>query len=505
MTPPPSSSTTPTSPRINIYFSEYFGIDPAVLERYGAFNVSLINDLPLFIDPFLLFNSTNPEYQNLHKDIIRYLRFLRDKARAGEIDEGLLRAWFRFPEVRQTWLGFSVRGNSGSGLGEDFARSLSANLGRLFSDFGGEKVTKGSHLEKLCLLAPGVGRDNISDFTTNLIKGFLLAYTQAFAQKSLRPDQRRAVRIPKVSFNYVTESWESQSFEIPYIGGDYVILTPRDILTKDETWINRDDLIGSLDDIVDAVTDTQLRAQVSNYLEMQLAREPDEPEPSQKERRAAAASALVQFPGLLDHYIRWKEDHGSEATELSKENVASTEQVFIRNVKKFVGTLATTEFYSLIGNTFDEARARVLFLKSVIEDQGGHRLFYDSRGEPIRRESDLQIFYRLTWFGTPSDVNREVNNGRGPVDFAVSRGAADKSLVEFKLAKNTKLEKNLQNQVAIYERAGQTRKSLTVIVYFTEEEMERAQRILTKLDLSKDPNIIMIDARSDNKPSASTA
>jgi hypothetical protein len=42
-------------------------------------------------------------------------------------------------------------------------------------------------------------------------------------------------------------------------------------------------------------------------------------------------------------------------------------------------------------------------------------------------------------------------------------------------------------------------------VYFTEEEMERAQRILTKLDLSKDPNIIMIDARSDNKPSASTA
>jgi hypothetical protein len=31
-------------------------------------------------------------------------------------------------------------------------------------------------------------------------------------------------------------------------------------------------------------------------------------------------------------------------------------------------------------------------------------------------------------------VNREVNNGRGPVDFKVSEGAADTSLVHFKLA-----------------------------------------------------------------------
>jgi len=39
------------------FFSDHFGIDSAVLAKYGAFNVSLITDLPLFIDPFLLFNS----------------------------------------------------------------------------------------------------------------------------------------------------------------------------------------------------------------------------------------------------------------------------------------------------------------------------------------------------------------------------------------------------------------------------------------------------------------
>ena len=41
-----------------------------MLYDYGAFNVSLINDLPLFVDPFLLFNSTKAEYRALHEDVI---------------------------------------------------------------------------------------------------------------------------------------------------------------------------------------------------------------------------------------------------------------------------------------------------------------------------------------------------------------------------------------------------------------------------------------------------
>src|ERR1022692_1619156 len=72
-------------------------------------NISLVNDLPLFIDPFLLFNSRKPEYRALHDEIISYLRFLRDRAVEGTIDDGLLEAWFTFREVKQNWLGFSDR------------------------------------------------------------------------------------------------------------------------------------------------------------------------------------------------------------------------------------------------------------------------------------------------------------------------------------------------------------------------------------------------------------
>jgi len=56
-----------------MYFSDFFGIDQETVEEYGAVNVSLINDMPLFIDPFLLFNSDKNEYQKIHSEIIEYL------------------------------------------------------------------------------------------------------------------------------------------------------------------------------------------------------------------------------------------------------------------------------------------------------------------------------------------------------------------------------------------------------------------------------------------------
>lgn len=42
---------------MKVYFSDFFNVNPDDIEKYGAFNISLINDFPLFIDPFLLFNS----------------------------------------------------------------------------------------------------------------------------------------------------------------------------------------------------------------------------------------------------------------------------------------------------------------------------------------------------------------------------------------------------------------------------------------------------------------
>jgi hypothetical protein len=126
---------------MELYFSDHFKVRPQDLEKYRAFNVSLVADLPLFIDPFLLFNSKKEKYQQLHSKIIKYLIFLKEKANE-EQNKGKLKSWYTFKEVEQNWLGFSEVGNKGSALGIDFARALNENLHKIFQEFGQEKNNK---------------------------------------------------------------------------------------------------------------------------------------------------------------------------------------------------------------------------------------------------------------------------------------------------------------------------------------------------------------------------
>ncbi|MCP5139544.1 MAG: hypothetical protein H6979_06785 [Chromatiales bacterium] len=483
---------------MKIYFSDFFDVDPVVLDQYGAFNISLINDLPVFIDPFLLFNSEKAEYRSLHDEIIGYIRFLRDISNSGYVNNGLLSSWYRFPEVKQNWLGYSKVGNRGSGLGAHFAAALNENLNSLFRDFGTERVTRGSHLEKLCLIKDNVGRDNISDFTTNLVKGFLCRYTQQFAQTHIDPDRLRRVPVRHVSFNYETRSWMTENFALPYIDGDFVLLTPKEILTKDDAWINKHDLIGNFRDIASSIPNEELRAQINDYFLRMLPRDANK-----KEEGEAIIATIRQYPTLIDYFIRYKEEHGEEAQTLSEERVFETEQIFIEQVGRFSQQLAAlTQFYERPDKSYQNAYDRVMFLKQVIENNDGYRVFYVN-GKPVKREADLQIMFKLTWYASDFAADSEVNNGRGPVDFKISRGSRDSTVVEFKLASNSKLKRNLENQVEIYQAANPRSRGIKVIMCFSEGEILKVSRILNDLRLTGDPNIVVIDADANNKVSAS--
>ncbi|MBU1566542.1 MAG: hypothetical protein KJ630_13060 [Proteobacteria bacterium] len=483
---------------MNIYFSDFFNINPAVLEENGTFNISLINDLPLFIDPFLLFNSKNENFKKLHDEIIEYVRFLREMAFAGEIKKGLLINWFFFPEVKQNWLGYSKTGNRGSGLGQIFADALHGNLSSIFRNFGNEEITQSSHLEKLCLIKDGVGRDNISDFTTNLIKGFLCNYTEIFSEKYLSESQVEKVMVRHVKFNYRTRSWENKEFSLPTIDGDFILLTPKEILTKDDTWINRNDLVGDFKNVADSIKNVELRGLINDYFLRMLPLSP-----KKKEINHAVTYTIHKFPELIDHYIKYKEDHGDEAEKLSSLKVLETENIFIHRIKELVQSLSiNTNYHHTNSNTLEEAYQRVLYLKQVIENNDGYKIFYID-GQPIKREADLQLMFRLTWYGTKSDVNSEVNNGRGPVDYKISRGNSDSTLVEFKLASNSKLKQNLANQVQVYQKANNTKKSIKVILCFNVNEFDKVFRIMKELGLKEGNELVLIDADSTSKTSAS--
>ena len=485
---------------LNLYFSEYFHVEPAVLEEYGAFDISVVSDLPLFVDPFLLFNSDKAEYQALHREIIDYLIFLRDHASA-HLDRGLVESWYQFGEVKQNWLGYTLFSNRGAGLGRDFAVTLNSALQDILSNFGDETITRSSHLEKLCLIKPGVGKDGISDFTTNIIKYFLLEYTAAFAKTHLDPGQCRVFHVAHARFNYDTRTWVTGSYYLPNLRNDFILLTPMDLLTKDDTWINHSDMVEQFWRLPAAVPDEQLRGEINQYFNSRLGERA-----SAKERAEAANATILKYKELIDIYIRLQEESGDKAESISAERTRQVHEALVETVKRIVPDLHTkTDFYDRTWGSYDEARARIIAFKHYIENQDGYQLLNRSDDAQPSGEKELQLLFGLIWYNTEFDVNREPNNGRGPVDFKVSFGSADKSLIEFKLARNKQLKRNLQNQVDIYESANQTRKSLKVIVCYSEQEQDRLTGILQELHLEGESSIIGIDARRDNKPSASKA
>ncbi|MFV8162850.1 hypothetical protein ACNQVK_12245 [Mycobacterium sp. 134] len=485
---------------MQLYFSDRFGVSPQVLEQYGALDISVVTDLPVFIDPFLLFNSSNPEYNRLHEGIIEYLKFLRDEARP-DLDPGLVQSWYRFKEVKQNWLGYTQFGNGGHALGSKFATALHKSLQTILSNFGEEDVTRASHLEKLTLVSPGVGKDSISDFTTNLIKDYLLKYTQTFAAEYIDKAKCATFRVPHAAFNYRTKTWETRPYYLPRLGNDFVVLTPLDLLTRDDTWINHADMVRKFELLPDSISNDQLRAQVNQYFASLLGERP-----TAKDKSRAASATIHKFHELIDLYIRLKEDTGDQAEAVSREKIAALYDALIIQVRDAIPDLdSKSDFYRTPWTSYEEVLQRVNLFKDYVENQDGYLVINRENGKNLSSEREVQLFFGLIWCKSEFDVNRETNNGRGPVDFKVSFGSGDKSLIEFKLARSTHLKRNLENQVAVYEKANRTHKSVKVIICYTESDELKVARVLNELGRTGDQSVVVVDARTDNKPSGSKA
>jgi len=485
-----------------MYFSEYFNVSKDILNDYCAYDISIVADTPLFIDPFLLFNSNKKEYRILHDEIINYLRFLKNKSINNKyLSEAELCTWYLFREVKQTWLGFTVSGNRGLGLNIKFAYTLHNNLNKIFKNFGDENITSGTHLEKLCLIEGGVGKDKISDFTTNLIKKYLLDYTSKFALEYISKDKRKVVNVPRVKFNPTTESFVNLEYELPFFN-DFILLTPMDILTRDDIWINRSDLISKFENYIisESLPNEVLRTHINEYFYKIIPKKP-----SKKDKRIAIEKILKEFPQLIDFFIKYKEDNGVQAVKYSSEKVEYSYTLFVKQFGNLINLLESeTDFYKIEKDTFSSSLERCKYLKHVIENMDGYRLLYYN-GIPIKREDDLHILFKFTWFYTRFDFSHGVNNGRGISDFKISYGSKDKTIVEFKLASNPQLKRNLKNQAEIYRISSSAKNIIKVILFFTKEEEKKVLNILNELGIAGAKNIILIDARNDNKPPASRA
>ncbi|MFA7156989.1 MAG: hypothetical protein WC123_04775 [Bacilli bacterium] len=491
-------------------FSEKFDIEASKIEEYGAINISLVCDIPLFIDPLLIFNSNNTEYKELHKSIIKYFHFLATKAN-NNLTQAEIKTWFTFKEVCNNWLGYSLEGNKGSALNMKFANILYKNIRFILEN---NNITKGIHAEKIMLLYDGSGKDNISDMIVNLIKSFLCSYTEKFAKEYLSNNNCKDIIVEKVEFNYETESFISKEYYLPYIINEkgkeeYILLTPKDILREEEPSINRRDFYTRNETVRNSIDNDVLRVQVDNYIQKAVLNYEQEIKKSNKKIKesdinkikiGAFDDMVKENPIIYDYYIRLRENEVEETkikclTEVNEQ----LEKLIIRAERISVQFKELGYNPSKNITAREESKYRIEFFKHIIEDCDGYKILY-YKDKRIAKEDDLNRMFRLVWADTDFKQSYDANNGRGEADVVVSKGVKNQCVVEFKLASNSKLS-TVFKQADVYCKANDCLEKLIVIFYFTESEYIKTQNMINKFNFGNliDKEIFLIDCRNDNK------
>ena len=194
----------------------------------------LTQDLPLCIDPFLLYRSRDTELRELHQKLIGTFNHGIDLFRRGQTQE--LARLVQFPEVNEIGFGYSAGAIRGRGLGQTMNGllvDLLASVGELF-DRGIR------HIEELQLLSVRIGPDLVSDTVANLMKSYLIAYTQ---QQSSLHGLPVSQSVPvNHSFDFNNLEWIDGYFDLPCNpnSGLPVLLVPRRVVRL-LPWINYND------------------------------------------------------------------------------------------------------------------------------------------------------------------------------------------------------------------------------------------------------------------------
>lgn len=183
-------------------------------------NIDPHRDTPVFVDPYAL-EIKRDEWSTHCADHLR--SFFTSVIEALRTDN-IVRARHltrHLGEARETFLGVSKGLPQGRGLGP-------YKSGELLTALAESRAVKTGVLTDLAeaeLFIKGIGRDIISDLTTNIIRGPLIAYTKA---------QCELLGIPLVdncsvgpTWNFARENWDQDYHQLPKLHGMPFILVPK--------------------------------------------------------------------------------------------------------------------------------------------------------------------------------------------------------------------------------------------------------------------------------------
>lgn len=192
----------------------------------------LDEDIPLFIDPFLLWKSPSLQDNSLHTAVVNSFNHLGMMYRKGDVDYAVT-TLISASECNEVGLG-SSRKKKGHRMGPGLALEV---LG-LFDSVPQIKECGFLHFEEIQLLVENVSKDRVSDIASTFLKSFLIDYTIQSCEQYGIPVEECSQIVYDYRRNVLTE--ETTNLPLNPSTGDPIILVPKRWL-RYSPWIRYDD------------------------------------------------------------------------------------------------------------------------------------------------------------------------------------------------------------------------------------------------------------------------
>jgi hypothetical protein len=396
------------------------------------FDPILDSDTPLGVDPFLIFQTPEPPWDDAHDELVGYFNqcFLYIASGISSVNSPAYRKavdLLRFPEPKEFCLGYTRSGTAGSGGGIGSARTIAAAMAEAIRR-GMENIR---HFEELGVIHEKIGMDRISDMTLNILKRRFILYTQDVAKRhSLQVDEHvmRGAR-----YNMARDRWERATVEVPTnpYGSGPLLLTPAKflshlpVLNADEFW--------------DFYEGEQLRNDL-NYRVMG------------RVNKAYIIGVARQHPDAIRRWTLERERRKAQGYNFEKDpkgiwqwDMATAEYVRAHPI--------TISLPNDEGGFFEAIELVNRQFKQYVTQGGGWGLLWNDDGSEKDEEAAQLLYKGIVQYYCHANnivVDREVELGRGPVDFKFSNGYENRALLEVKKLHNGKFWQGIQRQLPSY-------------------------------------------------------
>ena len=151
-------------------FTDFHGV--YIAQNELDFAIPFLNeDIPLYVDPFLLWKSPSYQDKALHQMLLAGFNNFGILVRQGQQEEAIEQLMIA-SECEEVGLG-----TSRNRQGKRISRKQALEVLALFKEIPYYQAHGFRHLEEIQLFVEGIGKDRISDIACNLMKSFLIDYT----------------------------------------------------------------------------------------------------------------------------------------------------------------------------------------------------------------------------------------------------------------------------------------------------------------------------------------